>query len=284
MSFKAYNIRSTVAPAPGVAGPFSVDLARLGHGSQGNTHMRFDGVNQYAINTDGVGPGVFPNSPGPATTATILWWVRGTDAAVAAPVRTYAAFRSASAIYDAYAAGYFRPDAPNWRILSNRLRTIPSAQVNGRVLYQTSWTGGTMADPSTWRLMAQTITATKHNFYAKGGFVPNATDSTVVDYNNEIGKYFTINASVSGAGALVAGTTMPLDYYAPAVYGTVLTEAQIQAIETAGPTFDHAANGATGWWPGNGAIYPTIVNRGSVGSAWDLTLNNGSQAMIMEDI
>jgi len=252
--------------------------------AQPQTFMRFDGINQYAINTDGVGPVVFPNSPGPAATATILWWVRGTDAAVAAPVRTYVAFRSASAIYDAYAAGYFRPDAPNWRILSNRLRTIPSAQVNGRVWYQTSWTGGTMAVSSTWRLMGQTITATTHNFYAKGGFVPNATDSTVVDYNNEIGKYFTINASVSGAGALVAGTTMSLDYYAPAVYGTVLTEAQIQAIETAGPTFDHAANGATGWWPGNGAIYPTIVNRGSVGSAWDLTLNNGSQAMIMEDI
>lgn len=251
--------------------------------AQPKTFVRFDGVNQYMRASGALPLALYPGGPGPSADYTVLFWVRGTDAAESASVMRYHSVICTGEANDAASLNLFRPIAQpaQMRIIGQRLRTTPSVTFVQRLYYQTSWPSGTMATPDAWRLMAQVVSTTTYQMYARGALQPNSTASATASYNNAAGTMFTLNAYTDAAGTLSAGTTMPLDYRAPAVYLRTLSEAELQALDAAGPTVDQST--AEGWWPGDGDTYPTLTNLGTVGSAWNLTLLNGSQAMIMEE-
>lgn len=252
---------------------------------QRRTFVRFDGVSQHVLGTGALPAALFPGGPGPSASFTILTWIRGTDAPEASSVKLYAAVTCTGDANAALELGFFRPTGlpAQHRFIGNRIRSSPSVTLSSRVYWKHSWATDTMASPSEWRLIAQISAAGSHNMFAHGAMRPSAGATALTDYNNPTGAYFSLNGYVTSAGVLSGSSTMALDYRAPAVYMSALSEAQLQAIEAAGPTYDHASAGAAGWWPGDGDTYPTLRNLGSAGSAWDLTLKNGSQSMIMEE-
>jgi hypothetical protein len=250
----------------------------------GLSYMEFDGVNQYAIAAGGpaavVMPGDGSGGTAPTISFTIMTWVRGTDPA-ADTVLTGSHFMSVQhggigangALYNFMLRAFGQ-----YRMATGRTRETPTIAAVQHSITAATLPGGTILDPTGWRLWASVYTPTTQRTRIAG---ETTTDQTLTDYNNRQGQWFALNAAVSGTdGGLVAGTAYQCDHRAPAIYLRALDGTELAAIEAAGPTYNHALAGAEGWWPGDGDTYPTWRNRGSAGSAWDLTLQNGSQAMI----
>jgi hypothetical protein len=243
-----------------------------------STFVEFDGVNQYARNTDTIAAAVFPGGPAPNNAFTFCFWHRGTDNAASAAVKRFKAITCTSEANDASSFAYVRTvDLTVHRLTLNRIRTTPSVALAQRLYNQTSWPDGTFSSPSAWRFAACIYTATSSIIWERGAFRPNTSASTWTDYNNAIGKYFALNGSISSANVLTTGSTLALQYRAPSLWLSALNSTQLAAIEAAGPQGNQSA--ANGWWPGDNDTYPTWRNKGIAGATWDLTLVNGSQSM-----
>lgn len=251
-----------------------------GAGPFRRTFLRFDGVSQYAYADPGpaslIFPGGAPNAP--AGDTTFVYWVRKDPASLSGTLHT----ASAAATGQACGWGpYTQPNVTVRKVANFVRKYVGSTSSSYREYIYPSGEHPWESVAGEWRFTAMRVRSVGHNLWAAEALRPNTTDTSLsASYVWPTGRRFVLAGFISGTGANVIAF-FPGDIRAPALYGSYLSDVELAALEAAGPSADQSS--AHGWWPGDDDEYPLLRNLGTEGAAWDLTLVNGSQAMIMEE-
>lgn len=240
----------------------------------GRVYVEFDGVSQYTLATGALPAALFPGGPGPSASFTFGMWMRG-PAPATVTSRMYSIHCTGEAFAD-----LLTQDGTGTNLQALRRKYSGGTVTSSRVWLSTSWPGPTLLDETEWTLVARVLKPGAQNIFVGDAFVPTTADDTfsAASYVHPVGQRLAWPALLNSSGTLSSAGRY--DVRCPFVRLEAMTEAALQAVAAAGPTYDHAAAGSDGWWPGDGDTYPTLTNRGAAGSAWDVALRNGSSAMI----
>lgn len=268
--------------------------------SQGarRTYVEFDGVNQHARSINVVRALMPGGSPNAELVSGLLMgvWIRGAAPAIVGQFRTLLHLSGPATGYKAGIMAEYVHSVSQQNFTCTVYRDGPTAVGQSRSWNVAAWPGGQFFRADAWSLVA--VAASKANLqwtrYYNAARVGQAQAADAGELTAFAGgvqplfaqgyRFFVGGRTNPADDTFVANTATPGQFRTPFLYqlgseSWASIDAMMAIFAAAGPTFDHAANGAAGWWPGDGDTYPTWRNRGAAGSAWDLTLVNGSQAM-----
>jgi hypothetical protein len=263
----------------------------------GMVYVEFDGVNQHAFSVAASEAFMPGGSPTAQLTGGIVMgcWIKGDHPPMVGQFRVlFSMFSTATAYKGGIQAEYVH-SASQQNFACTIYRDGPTALGQSRSWNVASWPDGLFFRHDAWTLVAVAVSKANLQWtrYYNTTRVGQGIDTAeITDFAGGVQPEFGLGYRFMLAGrtnpaddSFVANTATPGQFRAPFIYqlgaeSWASIDSLIATVHSAGPTFDHAANGAAGWWPGDGDTYPTLLNRGTAGAAWDLTLANGSQAML----